>query len=384
MSLTNFKGDQPWIYDMVINAAGPVAYQAAATIDASAEKIAFVGNIWHPTVKTGTINIRKVLFRTGAITFNAASTVRVSLQDISATAGPPYQPDGTQDQTYDFALGAGLTANTWTSTGNLSADRAVDLSAVSFSDANSRFICVVFEFQTFTAADSIVISVMNMGVSPINSYLAGQCLLNTASWSLLFQAFPVVAFECDDGTYAFMDCGLPFSAVGSVNVASNGAIRAAGLKFRFPMEVTTEALLLGIMCASGADGSLVLYDTDGTTALVTVAVDNDPVASNATMRHAMARYQPVTHAANSYYRLVFVSSTASATTVYYADFNAAGILDGMAMGQDAHWTQRDSAGVWTDTTTRRPHFGLKISSVHDGAGGGGGSVAMPVIGRICA
>ncbi len=376
-ALTLFKGDSPWLYDLVIQMPQTVAFQSTALIDASAEKISFLGNIWHPTVKTGTINIRKVHFRCGALTFNVLSTIRVSLQNVSATAGPPYQPDGSQDQTYDYALGVGLTANAWNTTGNLSADRAVDLSSVGFADTNSRWVAVVFEYQTFTAADSFIVSTVNMQASLLNTYLGGQALLNTASWALLSSAAPVVAFECDDGTFAFMDNALPFSAISSASVASNGAIRAAGLKFRFPMDISTEALALGMLMPNGCDGSLVLYDTDGTTALVTVNIDNDAVAAATLMRHAMARYRPITHTANSYYRMVFVASTTTAATIYYAEVNAAALMDGLTMGQDAHWTQRDSAGTWTDTTTRRPHFGLKLSSAHDGTGGGGGMLVHP-------
>src|SRR5207253_746752 len=102
------------------------AYGTDALIDAAGEKVAFIGNLWHPTVKTGTINIRKVHFRCGAVTLNAASELRVSLQTVSSTVGPPYQPDGVQDEFYDFKTATtAITANAWNSTGNLSADRVV-------------------------------------------------------------------------------------------------------------------------------------------------------------------------------------------------------------------------------------------------------------------
>lgn len=369
-ALTNFNGDGPWVYDLVIQSNQSVSYSNALLMDATAEKLGFVGCIWHPTIKTGTINIRKVHFRVGTpITFSALSTVRVSLQNISTTAGPPYQPDGSRDQTYDF-VGSGLTANTWTATGNLSADRAVDLSAVSPGDANSRWLAVVFEFATFTALDSVIVSTLNMQATPLHSHLGGQPILNTGSWALV-NAANCVAFECDDGSYAYMEGAIPFSALSSASVASNGAIRAAGLKFRFPMGIKLEAMALGIVTPNGCDGSLVLYDTDGTTALVTVNIDNDAVASASLMRHALARFQPTTHNANDYYRMVFVASTTTAATVYYGTVNAVGIMDAFAGGQDFHWTQRDSSNVWTDTTTQRPYFLMKLSAAHDGASSGG-------------
>jgi len=381
-TLTKLTGEGAWVYDYVTGSNSAPSFSSGLALDASAEKCAFLGCIWHPTVKTGTINIRKVHFRCGALTFNILSTIRVSLQNVSATAGPPYQPDGTQDETYDFALGTGLTANAWNTTGNLSADRAVDLSAYSIGSTNSRWLAVVFEYSTFTAADSFIASGVTKNTTTINTIVGGNALLNVASWAAVGNVVPCVAFECDDGSYAFMNQALPFSAISSASVSSTGAIRAAGVKFKFPVELTTEAAAIMIEI-SGADGSIVLYDTDGTTALVTHTIDNDAVFSSSP-RHAVIMYQPITHAADSYYRLVFVGGTSTAATLHYASVNAVGFMDGLTMGQNAHWTERDSGGTWTDTTTRRPFFGLMINSVHDGVGGAGGGMRLAGAGGLAA
>lgn len=377
MSLTNFKGAPALLTDILAQASAAPSLATTLLIDASTEKACFLGCVWHPTQKTGTLNIRKVHCRLGAVTFNAASVLRVSLQNISQTAGPVYQPDGVQDQTADMTA---LTANAWNTTGNLSADRAVDLSAVNQTDANSRWLAVVFEFQTFTAADSIVVSAINPQAAPMNGYMGGGVLLNTGTWALQNSA-PILALECDDGTFAFIKGGYPALTFSSASVASNGAIRAAGLKFRFPVETKIEGLALGVVLQNGADGTLILYGSDGTTALVSVGIDNDAVANASLLRNSLINFPPVTLAANTYYRWVFVASTTTAATVHYLDVNTAALMDGFAGGQDFHWTQRDSAGVWTDTTTRRPLMGVELSAVHDGTGGG---LALPVSGRICA
>lgn len=368
-ALINFKGDAPWYQDNLVNVGGAPALGTTGLIDASGDKVSFVGCVWHPTVKSGTINIRKVHFRCGAVTFNALSTLRVSLQTVSLTAGPPYQPDGTQDQTYDYA-GSGLTANAWNTTGNLSADRAVDLSAVNIGDANSRWLAIVWEYQTFTAADSIIISTNSItlasGASTDDTLLGGNVLLNTGSYAVLTGQTPIVALECDDGTFAFLEGALPLVTYSSASVASNGAIRAAGLKFRLPVQMSIEGAGLLLAIPNGCDGSITLYDSDGTTVLTSVTIDNDGVFSTAA-RTALTRFLAYTLTANTYYRLVFLASTTTAASVYYCDVNAAGLMDGMMGGQDMHWTERDSGGTWTDTTTRRPHFALKLSAVHDGS-----------------
>ena len=372
MTLAYYKGEPPQWHDNLSTTSLP-SFATLLTLDASTEKAAVVGCIWHPTQKTGTINIRKVHFRTGAVTFNAASAFRVSLQNVSATAGPPMQPDAAVDESYSFA-GSGLTANSWISTGNLSADRVVDLSATSITSTNSRWVSVVFEYTTFTAADSIIISALASGSSAAPQYagLGGVGLLNTAAYVAQGLHAPVIAFECDDGSYAFMSKCYPVSATSTVSIANNAAIRAAGMKFRVDKETQIDGMGLAMAIPNGADGTLTLYDSDGTTVLRSIAIDNDAVLTT-TSRLMYGKVEPVTLAANTYYRLAFVSTTTTAATMAYIDVNAAGLMDAFALGQDLHWTQRDAVGAWTETTTRRPIFMLDIVGVHDGSGGGGGN-----------
>lgn len=384
MTLQTLGGDGLMLHDFLAQTSATPSFSSGAVMDASTEKVALVGCIYHPTIKTGTINIRKVHFRIGALTFNVASTIRCSLQSVSATAGPPYQPDGTQDQTYDFASGTGLTANAWNSTGNLSADRAVDLTAVNLGDANSRWVAVVFEYAVFTAADSFILSGLasSSGNGATEHLLGGSNLLNTAAWAASNVQGGIIAFELDDGSFAFMEGTRPVSATSTASVGNAAAIRAAGLKFKFPVEVKIDGIGLGMGVQNGADGTLTLYDSDGTTVLASVVIDNDGVISTVN-RIGIARIVPITLAANTFYRLAFVATVATTTTIPYVNTNSAALMDGLTGGQNFHWTQRDSAGVWTDTTTQRPLLMLRLSAIHDGTGGGGG-LAMPVSGRICA
>lgn len=373
MTLQLFKGDGPVISDPIVSVP---AFATGAVIDASDEKVAFMGCVWHPTIKTGTINIRKIHFGLAATTLNVLSTMRISLQDYSLTGGPPYQPDGTQDQTFDYVGAVNPpSANAWNTTGNLSADRVVNLSNDSIGDANSRWLAIVFEYQTFTAADSIQIRTVSGGTgsasTTLNTNLGGCALLQTSAvWGFVTGGvFSDVVLECDDGTFAYLDQGMPYSAISSVTTANNAAIRAAGLRFRFPFSLTIEGLGMIFAAPNNCDGTFTLYDSDGTTVLREWVIDNDAVAGT-TGRLGAGRFTPVTLLANTYYRFVFIPTTTTAATVYYGDVNVAGFLDAFMGGQDFHWTQRDSAGVWTDTTTRRCFPWLKLSSVDDGLGGG--------------
>lgn len=375
MTIVNFNGLGPRLYDSPFTAGGTPAFATTGVIDASGEKFALMCQVFHSTLKTGTINIRKVELPIGAVTQNVLSTVRLSLQNFSLTAGPPFQPDGTQDQTFDW-VGASnpLTANSWNVTGNLSADRAVDLSAISPGDANSTFVAVVVEYSTFTALDSVVIRTLNRNISAGNSNpdteFSGSPLLQTSgTWNALAGVGGIVVFECDDGSKAFGVLHTPYSAFSSATVASNGAIRAAGLYFSVPLTISLDEIGLMLAVQNGADGTLILYDTDGTTVIASVTIDNDVLMSSAT-RFGIIRSPGPTITANAGYRLVFVASTTTSTSVFYADVAAAVNLDGVPGGSECMWTQRDSAGVWTETTTRRPWFILTVGGVDIPSGGG--------------
>lgn len=332
-------------------------------ISGAAHKLAFVGQVRHATKKTGSIAIRKVHFRCGAVT-NATATTRVSLQNVSATAGPPYQPDGTQDQYYDFAAGA-LSANGMNTTGNLTADRTVDLTADSIGDANSRWVAVVFEFASGFGSDSVIVSSFTDTSSNVG--LAGTPVLDTSgSYAVVALRKGNVILECDDGSFAFLYPCSPFSAVGSASMSSSAAIRRGGLKFKVPTARKIEGVSFSFSTANGADGSFVLYDTDGTTELASVGYDNDAVYTASNIYFTEVMFPPVILKANAFYRIAYVPSTTTAQTLAYFDVANAAYLDGLLLGQNAHWTQHNGSS-WSDTTTRVPIFGIAFSAYQDSA-----------------
>jgi hypothetical protein len=359
------------------NGSGPTL-GTTAVIDASGEKVAFVGRIWHPTRPAGTFNIRKVIFRAGAVTSGPLSVVRVSLQDVNLTGspgGPPYQPDGTQDQTYDFASGT-ITANAINTSGNLSADRTV-----SQGDA----FCVVWEYQNFIALDSVIINTIDMGsTNPTVTEIGGRALINlTGTWAVIASMINNVAFECDDGSKAFF-IGSPIFSAGSttVSVGNAAAIRAAGNRFSVPTARTIDRLLFQLAVPNNADGNLILYDGDGTTVLLSVAIDNDAVTAAGTVGFADVTFPPITLTAGVNYRWVFVATTSTTVSVRVADVSAADLLDFLVGGSNCQYTERDSGGTWTQTTTRHTMWGYGLAASHDGAGGGGGLAAPVVGGRL--
>jgi hypothetical protein len=118
-------------------------------IDATGEKIAFIGRFWNKD--RATKNITKVGFCFGAVTKAGGSGLTVSLQNVNLGAGPPFRPDEIQDQTVAIANGdAAFATNTWYQTAALSTNRTV---------AFGELLAVVIEYNGAgrLGSDSVVV-----------------------------------------------------------------------------------------------------------------------------------------------------------------------------------------------------------------------------------
>ena len=357
MTLTNLSGLSLRGVSPFESVIAVPAFGTNLVIDASGEKAAFIGSVWAPGRPAGTVAIRKVHFRCGAVTLDPGSVFRTSLQDVSAAAGAPYQPDGTQDQTADLSA---LNANAWNTTGNLSADRTVSIGAR---------LAVVFEYATFTTGDSVVISQPAQSALS-DGLLGGAPVLFTTSWQAAQSSrLNNVVLELSDGTYAFLRPGVAYSNLTALSFNNTSAVRAAGVYFKVAVPVKLDALSLFLLAGATADFDLILYDSDGSTVLRSLSVDANSLLLNNFPAMALDTFSPITLAADTFYRYVAVPTTANNISVYYGEVNTAAFLDFLPCGSNAYWTQRDSAGAWTETTTRVPHWGFEGAAFHDGAGG---------------
>jgi hypothetical protein len=344
-----------------------------ALMDASTEKVAFIGTVF--TKDHAAKNITKVGFRPGTVSINAASTIKTSIQSVSTASGPPATPTGTilgaTANGFITEAAATFTTNTWHQTAALG-----EVVAVNPGD----IIAVVIEYGTFTAADAF--NVTNV-TAPQSSHLS-QTVLFTASWGVQAVLANVI-LEFDDGTFGTLDGAFPCSAINSITYASNtaGADEYA-LEFSFPFPVKVDggqAVLSN--SAAGANFDFVLYD--GTTALETLSVDGNQLATTSNVRGAyFSHTQQQSLAANTTYRLALKPTTTSSVSLVTFDVAAAVHFQAHPMG--ANWVlgSRLDAGSWAAAnTTRRPLIFVRVSACDDGTGGGGG-LAIPVSGRICA
>ncbi|MBI3983851.1 hypothetical protein HY346_00975 [Candidatus Microgenomates bacterium] len=330
---------------------------SAMLIDASGEKAAFVLSI----PKTGTLD--KFEFRLNAVTQAPASGLRCAFQDVSLVNG---DPDGTDDQFR--VVTTGLTANTWVAPGLITSD-GTDTGVKRAVTKGDLVACVV-SFESFATGDSLEVSnLAQTGV--VQQSIGGFPYPDqfTTAWTKI-AGRPVVALKYNDGTYELIEAtSLPLSALNSTafNSGSTPDERGNILQFPFPVKVSGFWVRVDL----DGDADVVLYDSDGTTALATSSLDTNVRAS--AVGHTLFRYfsSDVSLSKDTTYRLVLKPTSVTSVTLYDFDVNAAAIMDAVEGGQNWHHTQRTDAGAWSQTTTKRNMMGLLVTSADDGAGGGG-------------
>lgn len=334
-----------------------LSFSGSTALTASTHKHAVTGQI----VKTG--NVRSIGFRFGAITKGGTTELTLSLQDASTTAGPPAQPDGTQDQTATIG-NADITANTWR-TIQLGTDRAVTV---------GDEISVVWEFSTFNTGDSIVFShhTIATGGQPAPQ----ECVLahfNGTSWAnLVLHANIVLVY--DDGTAATLLGAHPADALTSVNFNNGSTPDERGNIWTAPMDLE----IAGLVCyyTPSADADLVLYNSSGTE-LASVAVLSEQTRTAANRMYAAMFSAGVAVTGGQSYYLTLRPSTATNVSITALGVAAAAHLGGTQYGTAMYSAVRTNAGAWTTDTAVQHPIGVIVSKF--GGGTGGGSVALPLV-----
>ncbi len=356
MTVTAFTGGGIYLPEPIIFGNGAPTFDANLLIDASTEKVAFVFQV----PKTGTLD--KLEFRAGTIgSFNASSRLRISFQDLDLTTG---DPDGVQDQYRDIAS---LTSATWTIPGLMTSD-GTD-TGTKRSVTKGELLTVVFEYQVFTAADSVRITNIGTSGNASNFINLPYADLNTGgTWAKQGTMIPVCVLKYNDGTYYTPPGCLASSALNTITTFNTGSTPdERGLLFQLPFPFQLEGFFVRLDLDGDAD--VILYDGSDNV-LKTISLDKD-VRTNANANWLRFIYSSVySGLANTSYRLIVKPTSATNVQIYDWDVNSSSILTNYSGGSTWKYTQRTDAGAWTDTDTKRPFMGLILSGFDDGLSGG--------------
>lgn len=314
-------------------------------IDASTEKAA--GVFMAP--KTGTIS--KVGFLTKTVTTGV--TVDVRLETVSLVNGDP--------------------------TGTLLGTNSNGTQVILDADDDTWFTTTLTTGVAVTKGDLLAVVIANAGAGNMNIANASIDRPSNFPYTDLFTAawvkdvdIPVFSLEYDDGSYAHSPGVWPISAKPGTSFNTSSSPDERGLIFQMPFPFRVTGCWHHADIDAAAD--LVLYDSDGTTALETVSLDKDVRIGTSPRIFFLLFSGEQSLSANTNYRLVLKPTTTTNIRSEAFDVDAAAIMDAFEGGQKFHHTERTDAGAWTETTTRRPFMGLIIDGFDDATGGGAASI----------
>jgi hypothetical protein len=224
-------------------------------------------------------------------------------------------------------------------------------------------LAIVIEFDSYVSGNMNLVNAAQLVDYGNGAYTT---LKTGGTWAKTTASLGCLELEYDDSTLAYTDTLLP-GVNSSGTLASNTTPDEVALYFRFPVGVTVGGAYVIIDLDAAAD--VVLYDTDGTTALATVSLDSDVRATTTVNGTLIVFPSEIDLTANAYYRLAIKPTTTTAVGYRRVEVRAAASFDMFDLGQNAYWSQRTDAGAWTETTTARPRMSLLVTKVHDGSGG---------------
>lgn len=346
---------------------------SSSLIDATGEQLHMIGRIiW----EGGQLGDTKVISTAGGkigwycsgLTWATLGTIlRVGIQDVSLTAGPPPRGDGTWDTYYEYVQGTSSPTNlAWNTTGIMAAGSKT----VTYGD----LIAIVFDI-TVAGTDKVTVrspgNFTNAGYPVMVSFLSGT------TYSIV--GAPNCIIVADDATTCWLDLApvMTFdSGLFNYNVGTAGADEYGSL-ITLPVAMKIDALWAKAGIATNTDTyQLLLYsDPLGTpTVLETLTVDGHQigVANRATF---VSGFLPAyrTLAANTQYAVTVRPLGTSNVSLSFVDVSVNAHLASYPWGKNCYTVKRlDNTGAFSTIDTRRMQCGVRVSHIDDGAGGAGG------------
>ncbi len=321
---------------------------ATILLDASGEKYAATFRV------SAAATLGYVRFRTGTVT--TGDTLKVSFQNVSAANG---DPDGTPDQ-YRAIVVAGSDDNVWLLTGLLT-DDGTDTGAKR-TVAKGDLLSVVIEFNSYVAGNLNLLSATMPLDSGNEIYVDHQ---TGGAWAKQSTACGCLEI-LDDASVPVPVRGLNVAIQATDSPTNATTPDEVALYFKFPWEVKADGACMWIDVDAVCD--VVLYDSDGTTALETISLDPDIRQPSILVATHIEFSQARTFAAETWYRLALKPTSASAVGTRSISVPNAASMGALPGGSYAYWSQRTDGGAWTETTTKRPKFFLRLSALHTGGG----------------
>lgn len=339
-------------------------------VDAADEAIFFNGYCRWADGGSHTISAAgsgKIEFSPSTTTFaNAATNLRVGIQDVDLTTGNPSRGDGTFDVYADLVGGTDSIVNgTWKSCTMETGTKTI---------ATGDLISVVLYLTTRGGTDSVIVSGRSLTLAqhfPITVGLAAAAYSSSTT-------LPNVLLIADDGTLGYLvNCPPYLTANETAGFSSSSTPDEYASVFQVPFDCVINELWTEIYInATTSDAELILYsDALGTpVAERTITLDaNTAIAAGSSSidRFWVVGITPFTLRRDTNYAVAVRPTSTGTVQVYYMDVNDQTHFT-LHPGGDRWWyaTRSNQSGAFSRTLTRRMQCGIGISQIDDGRGPG--------------
>jgi hypothetical protein len=318
------------------------------------------------TPNYGAKSIKAVAFPFGAVTKSNGSTFRVSLQDPDTANGPVVRPDGTIDQSVTIAnADANFATNTWYPGSDFNTTRSV---------THGSQVCVVFDYGTFVAGDSVVIRTHS--TSPVWGSLSGGVAICTTApcapsgtWAAT-QHTPLIVFIFSDNTYGTFATGLAASGVGALSINSTSTFDEYANVVTLSRTVKVDALHTMLSLGATSLVELTLYNSGGS--VVSQCTINARYAYGSGNYYTNVCPVPVQTLSPGTYKVATKVTNTVTVGIPYYDVAVAGHQMANPGGTQIVTTSRKAGGTWeANNDTRYYLMGMRI--VEDSTTGSGGT-----------
>jgi hypothetical protein len=304
---------------------------------------------------TGTLD--KIVFRTGS--FATPQTLRISVQTVGADMLPTGSYYGSSAQQTQASPAANTTYT-------------ITLGTPATGATRGDFVAVVIEWDGTTGTGQI------FGSNGTTTQLPGGVSHNGSAWALNSTLIPLITVGYGSTYYDVGRSLITAVTGGAFNSSSTGTVPSGderGNKFICATPMRAVGIWIqGGSTAAGANYDVVLYSNGGSV-LASLSVDGDIAASASWRHHYFAT--PYEMTAATYYVALKPTTTNNCTIQY----DTVILQETMPGGTAWSMATRVDAGAWSESTGFLARIGLIVDQLE--VGGGGGSVAMPVSGRIC-
>jgi hypothetical protein len=375
MAYVRYPGSGVWTNDASIFPATGAGF-GAGTIDAADEEVIFVGHInidGAATSKTISSAGGKIYWRSNTATWaSAGSTVRVGLQDVDTTNGPPPRGDGTFDVHGDMVQGTNaIGASSWITT---------NMSTGTKTLSHGDLVALVFKMTVRNGSDSVGVIGYSYGVAP--AMPTALTFAPPSTYTAITGTCPNCVIEFDDGTLATFDQGGFFSAVSTESFQDSTNPDERGNIFQVPHNCKIDAIAAWFNGnAAAADFTLNLYsDPLGTPSVVwSQTIDGELLGIGAGRKSVWlipAGSEPELLANTDYWIAAKATGSSNLSITPFTVANASYrrfLFNGLNTRKGV---RNNSSGAATETTTVIYPMSVRISHYETGGGSGG----VPLIG----